>query len=113
MTLLATCRLALQINSSTFGTLLSSQGSSAHLNSASRLAGGQPGKTYPVELAPSNRFRLLRPPARPSHRADSEPVEALANDLGSGDGCWGLSLRGWPPYLSALCPAAPRRHAQL
>src|SRR3954453_17110167 len=32
----ATCRLALQINSSTFGTLLSSQGSSAHLNSASR-----------------------------------------------------------------------------
>lgn len=60
-----------QTNSSTFGTLLSSQGSSAHLSSASRPAGGQPGKTYRSRSAESNRRLLLQlpgvtmPPSRP------------------------------------------------
>jgi hypothetical protein len=47
-------------HSSTFGTLLSSQGSSAHRHSASRLAPGQPAQIYRLPLTPSNRFRRIR-----------------------------------------------------
>jgi hypothetical protein len=65
---LATCRLALQINSSTFGTLLSSQGSSAHRVRPLGLAAGQPSKTYRVAVAPSNRVPAPSLPAR--HRTE-------------------------------------------
>jgi len=40
------CRRVKQTNSSTFDTLLSSQGSSAHRNPTFRPSAGQPGKTY-------------------------------------------------------------------
>jgi len=48
-----------QTNSSTFGTLLSSQGSGAHHRLASRRTVGQPAKTYRVRAAESN-SRALR-----------------------------------------------------
>ena len=51
-----------QTNSSTFGTLLSSQGSSAHPRSASRSTRGQPGKTYRFGPGPSNRNPGCRRP---------------------------------------------------
>ena len=51
----ATCRLALQINSSTFSTLLSSQGSSAHRSpDLSTRPAGQPDQTYRPNQTPSN-----------------------------------------------------------
>ena len=102
--LLATCRLALQINSSTFGTLLSSQGSSAHRAQPPGLAAGQPGKTYRVGLAPSNRGRASRPPRAPPPPSRSEAdrartratsVEVLFKGfrLGAGHQASGLASR--------------------
>ena len=54
-----------QTNSSTFGTLLSSQGSSAHRSPASRPRWGEPAKTYRVLQAPSNRFPAAPGPGKP------------------------------------------------
>src|SRR3954453_19004726 len=68
-------RRGYQTNSSTFDTLLSSQGSSAHRSPASRLTAGQPAKTYRANQAPSNRFLGLRAPHRAPVPNRSDGVE--------------------------------------
>ena len=90
---LATCRLALQINSSTFSTLLSSQGSSARHSQAS-----QP---YPwgnlVKLTGPARPRQIRDPPElaPAHTTRPEPIQthpkAQPDHLGRG------AKKGFPP----------------
>src|SRR6188472_2818005 len=56
---------ALQINSSTFGTLLSSQGSSAHRRQPLGFGSGQPDETYRLGQSESNSFRLVPAPSTP------------------------------------------------
>ena len=82
----ATCRLALQINSSTFSTLLSSQGSSARHSPAS-----QPSpRGNPTKLTGPTRPRQIRDPPElaPHHTTTPEPTQthpkAQPDHLGRG-----------------------------
>ena len=82
----ATCRLALQINSSTFSTLLSSQGSSARHSPAS-----QPSPWgNPIKLTGPARPRQIRDPPElaPHHTTTPEPIQthpkAQPDHLGRG-----------------------------
>jgi len=101
-----------QTNSSTFGTLLSSQGSSAHLSAASRPGWGATWWNLPVGACRVK--SALAPPApRRDRRSELSWGRLCAHSvhLGWGDRC-GVSLRGRPPGLSALRPAAPWRHGE-
>jgi hypothetical protein len=73
---LATCRLALQTNSSTFGTLLSSQGSSALPARSRDLAVRQPDETYPVADGQSNRPGPAERPPRHHRPGQAGALEA-------------------------------------
>lgn len=95
-----------QTNSSTFGTLLSSQGSSAHRNPVSQPVRGQPGETYRSWLAESNRLLGPVPLRRSSLGAGRRPlVRALVPPRQRGL-ARGVVFPGRPPSLSALRPAA-------
>src|SRR4051812_46743275 len=98
-----------QTNSSTFGTLLSSQGSSAHLSEGlSAWLGGNlvklTGRVRPSQIGSAPRSpgasTSIRAVLRPTVRALSPPrMRCSVGGLASGR----------PPGLSALRPAAPWR----
>ena len=83
-----------QTNSSTFGTLLSSQGSSAHRSRVSRPARGQPGETYRSWLAESNRLLGPVPLRRSSPGSWSEAASARTRSASSEGTCKGGGLPG-------------------
>lgn len=78
-----------QTNSSTFGTLLSSQGSSAHRNAVSRPVRGQPGETYRSWLAESNRLLGPVPLRRSVSGSWSEAASARTRSASSEGTCKG------------------------
>ena len=83
-----------QTNSSTFGTLLSSQGSSAHRSRVVRPARGQPGETYRSWLAESNRLLGPVPLRRSSPGSWSEAASARTRSASSEGTCKGGGLPG-------------------
>jgi hypothetical protein len=75
-------------SSSTFGTLLSSQGSCAHRCQASRPGAGAPELTYRVGRRPSNRFLAPEPhSSRPFRRTCDSVVDSVVEGRSS----WGLA----------------------
>jgi hypothetical protein len=95
-------------HSSTFGTLLSSQGSSAHRLTTLRLCSGATWSNLPacsdsVKLVPERSG-----PAQPDSTLESRTRQATSVEMSS----LGVT-RGRPPGPSALRPAAPWRRTEL
>src|SRR6476469_660916 len=97
---------ALQINASTFGTLLSSQGSSAHRRQPLGIGSGQPDETYRLGQSESNSFRLVPAPStprvgrccRPSGLTQTPPLPRTGGEFRPGPAARPEALRPAAPW---------------